>query len=96
VIALTGTFAELAVLATLASAALYIAGCAAAWLLAHRGIALAGDPLRFPLLGPAVVVGIASMLAMISLASRQEILGLAGLVGLSVFGYFIQKRATPG
>jgi len=30
-LALTGTFAELAVLSTLNSAALYIAGCAAAW-----------------------------------------------------------------
>ena len=36
-LALTGTFAELAVLATLASSALYAAGCVAAWRLAHNG-----------------------------------------------------------
>jgi amino acid transporter len=38
-LALTGTFAELAVLATLASAGLYAAGCLAAWRLARDGVA---------------------------------------------------------
>lgn len=94
VVALSGTFAELAVLATLASAALYIAGCAAAWFLARRGVALAGEPLRFRWLGPAAVIGVASMLTLIALASRQEILGLAGLVGSSVLLYLIQRRAA--
>lgn len=92
VVALTGTFAELAVLATLASAALYMAGCAAAWMLARRGVALAGEPLRFPLLGPAAALGIASMLALIALASRQEILGLTGLIGISVLIHVVQQR----
>ena len=44
-LALSGTFSELAVLSTLASAAFYIAGCAAAWKLARRGVAGAGAPL---------------------------------------------------
>jgi APA family basic amino acid/polyamine antiporter len=92
VVALTGSFAELAVLATLASAALYIAGCVAAWLLARRDVALAGEPLRFRLLGPAAALGIASMLALIALASRPEILGLAGLIGASVLIHLIQQR----
>jgi basic amino acid/polyamine antiporter, APA family len=56
-LALTGTFAELAVLAALATAALYIAGCAAAWVLARRGVALAGTPLKFRFLGAVTVVG---------------------------------------
>ena len=93
-VSLTGTFAELAVLATLTSAALYVAGCCAAWLLSRRGIALAGEPLRFRWLGPAAVVGVASMLALIALASRQEILGLAGLVAVSVLIYGVQTRAV--
>ena len=46
-LALSGTFAELAVLATLGSAAVYIAGCAAAWRLARRGVARAGVPLNY-------------------------------------------------
>ena len=94
VVALTGTFAELAVLATLASAALYIAGCVAAWLLARRKVAMAGAPLQFRLLGPAALVGIASMLALIALAARDEILGLLGLIGASAAVYGIQNRAA--
>jgi basic amino acid/polyamine antiporter, APA family len=93
-LALTGTFAELAVLAALASAALYIAGCAAAWVLAHRGVALAGTPLKFRFLGAATVIGITSMLALIVLGSRQEIMGLMTLLGLSVLIYLLQARGA--
>jgi amino acid transporter len=94
VLALTGTFAELAVLAALASAAVYAAGSAAAWLLARRGVALAGAPLQFPLLGAAAAVGIGSMLVLIALASRQEIVGLATLGAVSAVVYLIQSRAA--
>jgi basic amino acid/polyamine antiporter, APA family len=84
VLALTGTFAELVVLSTLAIAALYIAGCAASWVLARRGVALSGTPLNFRFLGSATVIGISSMLALIALGSRQEIIGLATLIDLSI------------
>jgi basic amino acid/polyamine antiporter, APA family len=92
VLALTGTFAELVVLATLGLAALYAAGCAAAWVLARRGVALAGTPLSFRFLGTAAVIGIGSMLSLIVLASRQEILGLIALLGLSSLVYLVQAR----
>jgi amino acid transporter len=95
-LALTGTFAELAVLATLASSALYIAGCAAAWRLARRGVALAGAPLNFRWLPVAAVVGIAAMLAMIALASRAEILGLFAFIGASVGVYLVQTHYRAG
>ena len=91
--ALTGTFAELAVLSTLAVSVLYIGGCAASWRLARRGVALAGAPLNFKWLGAAAVVGIGSMLAMIALASRAEILGLAAMVGASALIYVVQTRS---
>lgn len=91
-LALTGTFAELAVLSALAIAALYIAGCAAAWQLARHGVAQAGIPLNFRWLGTATIVGITSMLAMIALASRGEIMGLLALVGVSVLIYLLQTR----
>ena len=94
VLALTGTFAELAVLSALASATLYIAGCAAAWLLARRGIALAGPPLRFRFLGTATVIGITGMVILIALGSREEILGLGMLLGLSVLIYLVQTRSA--
>jgi amino acid transporter len=91
-LALTGTFAELAVLSTLATAALYIGGCAAAWTLARRGVALAGAPLNFRWLRAAMIVGIGSMLVMIALASRAEILGLAVVSAASALIYMVQAR----
>ncbi|HEY2402462.1 MAG TPA: APC family permease [Steroidobacteraceae bacterium] len=92
VLALTGSFAELVVLSTLAIAALYSAGCAASWTLARRGVALSGTPLNFRFLGSAAVIGISSMLALIALGSRQEIIGLATLIGVSILLYLIQAR----
>jgi basic amino acid/polyamine antiporter, APA family len=92
VLALTGSFARLAVWSTLAIAGLYGAGCAAAWVLARRGVALAGPPLRFSQLGAATVIGIGSMLAVIAFGSRQEILGLVALIGLSAGVYLVQSR----
>lgn len=91
-LALTGTFAELAVLATLASSVLYIAGCAAAWKLARNGVADAGEPLKFRWLTAAAGVGIAGMLATIALASRAEIIGLFTAIGASAAVYLAQTR----
>jgi amino acid transporter len=93
-LALTGTFAELAVLSTLASAALYIGGCAAAWVLARRGVALAGAPLSSRWLGVAMVTGIGSMLVFIALASRAEIMGLLAVVVVSALIYVLQTRTV--
>jgi basic amino acid/polyamine antiporter, APA family len=93
-LALTGTFAELAVLSALALAPLYIAGCAAAWRLARRRVARAGEPLNFRWLVPAAMTGIASMLALIALASRAEIGGLAAIVCVSAIVYVLQTRTA--
>jgi APA family basic amino acid/polyamine antiporter len=90
-LALTGTFAELAVLSALASTVLYAYVCLAAWRLRERGTALAGAPLNFRWLKPAAITGIAGMIVMIALASPMEILGLALLVGLSVLLYLTQS-----
>jgi len=92
ILALTGSFAELAVLATLTTAGLYVAGCVATWLLALRGVALAGAPLNFRWLGAAAVIGVGSMLLLIALGSRSEIMGLAVLIGVSALVYLVQTR----
>jgi amino acid transporter len=94
-LALTGSFAELAVLAALTMAPLYTLGCIAAWRLARGGVALAGTPLNFRWLGIAAIIGIAGMLAMIILASRAEIIGLLGLIGISSAVYLLQIRFAP-
>jgi amino acid transporter len=91
-LALSGTFTELAVLSSLAIAPLYIAGCVAAWTLARRGVALAGEPFGFRALGAAVAVGIAAMIGLIALASRAEIAGLVGLVVVSAVSYVPLSR----
>lgn len=93
-LALTGTFAELAVLATLTTAALYSLGCVAAWLLARRNVAVAGKPLNFRWLGLATLVGVTGMLALIALASWQEMAGLATLIGLSALIYLSGRRPS--
>ena len=93
-LALTGTFAELAVLATLASSTLYAAGCVAAWRLGRDGVAQAGSPLNFRWLGTAAVVGVGSMLLMIALASRAEILGLFVVLAVTTSAYLVQSRTT--
>ena len=94
VLALTGSFAELAALAALTTAALYAVGCVAAWLLARRGVAIAGTPLNFRWLGAATLVGVTSMLALIALGSWIEVVGLATLIGLSALIYLGGRRAS--
>jgi hypothetical protein len=92
--ALTSTFAELAVLSALGSAALFLAGCAAAWRLARSGVARAGAPLDFRYLGAAALTGIASMTCVIALASRKEIIGLAGVMAASALMYLVSARSA--
>jgi basic amino acid/polyamine antiporter, APA family len=94
VLALTGTFAELVVLSTLATAALYIAGCAASWVLARRSIALSDEPVNFRFLGTATAFGITCMLILIALGSRQEIIGLVTLIAVSSILYVLQSRVA--
>ena len=91
-LAVSGTFAELAVLSTLAVSVVYMGGCAAAWKLARRGVALAGAPLNFRWLGTAMGIGVTGMLVLIALASRAEILGLLGVVSASALIYLLQTR----
>jgi amino acid transporter len=93
-LAVSGTFAELAVLSTLAVSVVYMGGCAAAWKLARRGVALAGAPLNFRWLGTAMVIGVTGMLIVIALASRAEILGLVVVVGASALIYLLQTRGV--
>jgi amino acid transporter len=96
VLALTGTFAELAVLSTLAVAPLYMGGSVAAWYLARRGVAEGGAPLDFRWLGTAMTVAAVSMLGLIALASRAEITGLVVVMTASVLGYLLLKwKAAP-
>jgi basic amino acid/polyamine antiporter, APA family len=92
VLALTGTFAELAVLSTLCIAVLYSAACAAAFWLARARVALAGPPLNFRWLGVAAGMAISSMVVLVAMASRAEIFGLLAVLCLSAAVYLLQTR----
>jgi hypothetical protein len=93
-LAFSGSFAELAAPAALVLAALYIAVCAASWVLARRGVARAGKPLGFRYLSAAAALGSVSMLALIFLAGRAEILGLMALTLLALAVYGVQTWFT--
>ena len=92
VLALWGSFAQLAAPAALALATLYIAACCAAWQLARRGVARAGTPLRFRWLGAAAIFGAVSMSTVLFLAPRIELLKLLVLPGVSLLVYLVQTR----
>jgi hypothetical protein len=80
------------VLSALTGTVLYIAGCLAAWVLARRGVALAGEPLNLRWLGPATVVGVAGMVLLIAMASREEIVGLLGAMAVTGVIYQLVVR----
>ena len=97
-LALTGTFAELVVMSTLACALMYLGSCAAAWVLARRAATKQTATSPSPWLPAAAIVGIASMLMMIALASWVEIGGLAAMLALSCLMYglrFLRLKPAP-
>jgi basic amino acid/polyamine antiporter, APA family len=83
------------VLSTLTVAPIYIAGCAAAWRLSRNGVALAGAPLNFRFLRAAMLIGIGSVVAMVALASRAELMGLAAAVAACIVAYWLSSRGQP-
>ena len=91
-LALSGSFAQLAAPAALVMALIYIAACAASWKLARTGVAQTGTPLGFKGIGAAATLGTAGMLALIVFASRKEIVGLLILIALTLLAYTVQTR----
>ena len=91
-LALTGSFVELAVLATLAVTVIYAAGSVAAWRLARDGVAQNGVPLNFRGLTAAMIVATTSMVIFLAMGSRAEILGVFAVIGVSATIYVLQTR----
>ena len=88
-LAITGTFEQLAILSTLATAGVYFLSCAAAWRLARSGVALFGQPLGLRGLPLAAIFGMASMVALILLAQWREIGGLVIVIVASAAFFHI-------
>lgn len=92
-LAVTGTFEQLAILSVLAGALLYLGACAASWVLRRRAVALVGPPLSLPVLWLWVALGIASMVLIIALARPIEIGALAATVIISCVLFLFTRAA---
>ena len=91
-LALSGSFAELATLSSLTTVVVYMAGCLAAVMLQRRQVALAGPPLKLKGLIVAAAIGIAGMVWIAIHASVWEALGLVGTLAASIGWYAAARR----
>ena len=71
-------------LSTLATVGIYVLGCAATLVLRRRGVATAGEPLRFRATVPAAFIGIASMMWVAAQATPSEAISVA--IALALIG----------
>ncbi len=90
-LAITGTFEQLAVLSTLATCGLYFLSCGAAWRLGRSRVALFGAPDPFRLLPVAALLGMGSMVALVLFAEWSEIAGLVGVIVASIALFFASR-----
>jgi basic amino acid/polyamine antiporter, APA family len=93
-LAVSGSFAALAILATLIVIIIYITGCAAALVLRRRDVALAGPPLRIPALTAFAIAGSAAMLWVAAQSTLAEALGIALLIGLTTIVYGLRRQTA--
>lgn len=95
VLALTGTFERLLIISNIAALLVYLMLGLAALNLRRRGVRAGGEPFRCPggtlvhLLGFAAITG---MLAVI--VSRQDVIGIAILVAVTVVAYLLRRRSA--
>jgi amino acid transporter len=90
-LALAGSFTPLIVASTLSTAGLYVLGCGAAWVLHRRGTHALGPPVSFAVLPGAACLGMASMVAIIGVAPREQIIGLGCVILVSVALYYAMR-----
>jgi APA family basic amino acid/polyamine antiporter len=90
-LAATGTFENLAILSTLATAGIYFLACAAALSLRRRGIAVSGKPLAFRILAPAAWVGMAAMIVLVVIGKTSDIVGFVVVTAASLALYAVMR-----
>lgn len=93
-LAITGSFQPLAILAALVTAPIYLIVCLAAWRLRVCGVAQNGPVPTLPLLLAAVTVGTASMIAILALAQPRDVIGLAMLIVIGLGWYGAARRLS--
>ena len=90
-LAVSGSFAGLAILATLIVIIVYVVGCAAAVTLRRRDVAMAGTPVRIPALPAFAIIGSAAMLWVGVHSTREEAVAIAGLIALTSIVYRLRR-----
>ena len=90
-LALSGSFTGLVIASTLNTAGLYFLGCGAAWALHRRDVRTLGRPVSFAFLPGIALCGMIAMTLLVCVAPRNEIIGLALVVGVSVALYAIMR-----
>ena len=91
-LAVSGSFAELAVLSALATVGVYIVSCLAAVVLQRREVARSGPPLHLGLLPVAAAIGVIGMVWIGAHATWREALGCAATVVCGTIWYFAALR----
>lgn len=91
-LAVSGSFAGLAIVATLIVIVIYVVGSAAAVVLRRRDIALAGAPVRIPGLSGVALAGSAAMLWVGLQSTRAEAVGIAALIGITTLVYLLRRQ----
>lgn len=95
-LAVSGSFAGLAIVATLIVIIVYVVGCAAAVVLRRRNVALAGAPVRIPALTALVVTGSAAMLWVGLQSTREEAVAIAVLIAVTSLIYRLRRQNALG
>lgn len=94
VLALTGTYVQLAIMANVAILLVYLAVCVAAWQLRRRNVAAQGPPFLMP--GGAVVPWLAAALivGLLARAGAQEWLVTGAVVAAASIGFVVRSRPS--
>jgi basic amino acid/polyamine antiporter, APA family len=89
----TNTFQALAILSNVGTLLLYLLCCGASLELARRDVRTDGDPLTFPGLWLAPVIGSALVLWILSTATAREFAVTGGVLAAASLAYVVRNRA---
>ena len=93
-IALTGTYVKLAIMADVAILLVYLACCLGAWRLRQRNVAAQGTPFRMPGGGVVPWLAAALIVGLLATATAPEWLLTAAVVAIASLGFWVRRRLT--
>ena len=91
-LAVSGSFAALAIVSTLICILIYLLGAAAAVKLRAENVAVAGPPVRIPALPAIALVGAAAMIWVACQSTRQEAIGITIFIAVASLLYRFRRR----